>query len=229
MSEACGLKSIGTCSEMPYVVNAICGLTEDVAQVSITSFSGSNSAEPQSHFFFGLSFKGSTGKSFTSARIMLLHCLQYHKGKGTPKNLCLLMHQSHCRFSTQCSYLFFMNPGYHAIRFPASIHSSFLSSMRVNHCLVFKNSIGVSQRSCTFATCLIFFWLLSSPAAFKSSRIALRACLIVSVAYFPAISLSAPSLFSTDLNGNLYWCHHSTSDLSPKVQTISNPVPFAGS
>src|SRR3989338_1005929 len=93
MSCACGLKDIGSnFLKTGLSLNnstAMSGVREEVAHVSKTSFSGSNSLEPHLHFLFGLSAKGSTGSCFSSATIISEHFLQYHAGIGTPKCLCL--------------------------------------------------------------------------------------------------------------------------------------------
>src|SRR3989344_627575 len=103
MSCACGLRLIGKiflCSgEFSAQSELICGVKEEVIHVSRTSFSGTNSREPHfGHLFTGgLSSSGSTGSCFSSATISVSHFLQYHTGKGTPKNLCLETLQSHLR------------------------------------------------------------------------------------------------------------------------------------
>ena len=88
----------------------IIGVNEEVAHVSRTSFSGTNSVLPHfEHFFInGLSFNGSTGNCSSLANITSSHLLQYQTGNGTPKYLCLEMHQSHCSPLIQLSNLFFI-------------------------------------------------------------------------------------------------------------------------
>ena len=104
MSWACGLRFMGINDlSRPYDARLISGVRAEVAQVSMTSFSASYSLLPQWHFFGGLSLSGSTGNCLLSAMIISPHCLQYQRGNGVPKYRCLLMHQSHCSPSTQCS------------------------------------------------------------------------------------------------------------------------------
>ena len=55
--------------------------------------------------------------------------------------------------------------------------------------------------------------------------IAFLASSIFIPAYFPAFSFIVPSLFIETFNGSLCFFHHSTSLESPKVQTITAPVP----
>src|SRR3989338_8063762 len=116
MSCACGLKLIGkSFLNILLLLNnsaAMSGVKEEVAQVSKTSFSGSNSLKPHLHFDNGLSTRGATGSCFSSAITISLHFLQYHAGIGTPKCLCLEIFQSHFKPSIQFSYLAFIWLGY---------------------------------------------------------------------------------------------------------------------
>src|SRR3989338_8574999 len=128
MSCACGLNDIGCsffCIFLSTSSIAMSGVNDDVAHVSKTSFSLSNSDEPHLHFLPGLSTNGSTGNCFSSATIISLHFLQYHAGIGTPKCLCLEMFQSHFKPLIQFSYLAFMCSGYHLIFRPYFMNSSF--------------------------------------------------------------------------------------------------------
>ncbi len=75
-------------------------VTEEVAQVSITASSGVHSLHPQAQARGGWLSRGFTGSWLSSANRGLWQALQYHTGKGTPKYLCLEIHQSHFRFST---------------------------------------------------------------------------------------------------------------------------------
>ena len=199
MSCACGLRDIGNSF---FLISgfltrsvAICGVSDDVAHVSITSASGTNSPHPHFRHFAigGLSFKGSTGKSFSSASTISSHFLQYHRGKGTPKNLCREIIQSHCRPLTQCSYLCRMCSGYQFSFLPHSSMSSFRSRYLMNHCLVFRISTSVPQRSCTFTECLIAFCAKSSPSFLRSAIISFLASGIVFPAYLPATEVILPS------------------------------------
>ena len=79
----------------------IWGVMEEVAQVSSTADSGTNSVPPHSQVPPQGVSSGLTGSVSGSAKWALPHFLQYHTGKGTPKYRCREMHQSHFRFSTQ--------------------------------------------------------------------------------------------------------------------------------
>lgn len=93
----------------------IVGVRADVAHVFIMSFSGMNSLPLHfGHVFTGgLSSVGSTGRSFSFARITSSQFSQYHTGNGIPNGICLEIHQSHFSPFTQFSYLTFINSGYH--------------------------------------------------------------------------------------------------------------------
>src|SRR3989344_6657285 len=134
---------------------AICGVNEDVAHVSSTSFSPTKSLEPHLHALFGLSFTGSTGRSFSSGRTISPHFLQYHTGIGTPKLLCLDMHQSHCRPLTQLSNLFFMKAGCQLSFSPALRNFSLGSRYLMNHCGVSSISMSVPHLSWVFTAWVI--------------------------------------------------------------------------
>ncbi len=64
----------------------ICGVSEEVIQVSITSGSPASSADPQAGQADsgGLSASGSTGRSSGRARTGASHEAQNQTGKGTP-------------------------------------------------------------------------------------------------------------------------------------------------
>src|SRR3989344_3578403 len=81
----------------------ICGVSADVAHVSITSFSATNLFDPHLHKRFGLSFKGLTGSCASSANKASPQFLQYQTGKGMPKYFCLEISQSHCNPFIQSS------------------------------------------------------------------------------------------------------------------------------
>src|SRR3989338_8413479 len=151
MSCACGLKLIGlSFFEISFFENnsiAMSGVSEEVAHVSRTSFSGSNSSEPHLHLCSGLSTRGSTGSCFSSAKLASLHFLQYQTGIGIPKCLCLEMFQSHFSPKIQFSYLTLMCSGYQFIFLPYSIKSSFNSRYFTNHWSIATNSIGVPHLS----------------------------------------------------------------------------------
>ena len=131
MSCACGRNAIGKILFFIPGTNdaAISGVNDDVAHVSKTSFSGMNSFPLHfgHSFIVGLSFNGSTGSCFSSASMGSSHFAQYHTGKGTPKNRCLEMHQSHCNPLTQLSNRFFICSGYQLRLFPASKNCSLKS------------------------------------------------------------------------------------------------------
>jgi len=81
----------------------ICGVSDDVAQVSITSVSARKVVLPQAQGRAGGRSAGSTGSSASSATAISPHSSQYHSGKGTPKARWREMHQSQLRFSTHCA------------------------------------------------------------------------------------------------------------------------------
>ena len=93
----------------------IWGDIEEVNQVSKTSCSP---IKPLGLFLWfsvnpgGVSITGSIGKSFIfgkitlSKSIVLFSSKRYQTGIGTPKNLCLLIHQSKDKFSVQFENLF---------------------------------------------------------------------------------------------------------------------------
>src|SRR3989338_3959756 len=219
MSCACGLNDIGSNflkTGLPSNNSAaMSGVREDVAQVSKTSFSGSNSEEPHLHLVFGLSTKGSTGSCFSSAIAISLHLLQYHAGIGTPKCLCLEMFQSHFRPSIQFSYLTLICPGCHFILLPYFMKSLFRSRYFMNHWSVLRISISVSHLSCTLTTCLIgsiFSILFSSFNASTTAFLAFFTCI---PANFPAFSFKVPFLFIISIGFILNSSIHLTSSISP--------------
>src|SRR3989344_5170656 len=74
-------------------LRTICGVSELVAQVSMTSCSPWY-VPPQEHVFCGgCVVVGSIGRSFLLASCMFPQCSHFQRGKGTPKWRCLLMHQ----------------------------------------------------------------------------------------------------------------------------------------
>ena len=116
ISWACGRTSIGKTrskrSGSSCQPPAICGESDEVAQVSITS--GSPAKPPGSPRCSGVkpggvSDDGSIGSAGSSARIGLewstvpSPAIGYQTGNGTPKKRCRLMHQSWFRPSTQFS------------------------------------------------------------------------------------------------------------------------------
>jgi hypothetical protein len=64
----------------------ICGVSDDVIQVSITSGSGVRSADPQDgqDATGGSSASGSTGRSCSRASTGVAQAMQNHTGNGTP-------------------------------------------------------------------------------------------------------------------------------------------------
>ncbi len=64
----------------------ICGVSDDVIQVSITSGSAASSAEPQDGQAVtgGLSVSGSTGRSSSRASTGAAQAAQNQTGNGTP-------------------------------------------------------------------------------------------------------------------------------------------------
>src|SRR3989338_8730538 len=222
MSWACGLKLIGWSFFRPFSSSnnsiAISGVSEEVAQVSKTSFSPINSFEPHLHLCNGLSTKGSTGICFSSATIISLHFLQYHTGIGIPKCLCLDMFQSHFKPRIQFSYRERICSGYHFIFLPYFMKSSFKSRYLMNHCSVVKISMSVSHLSWTLTTCLIgsiFAILFSSSSALITASLAF---LTGSPLNLPALSFKVPSLFRISIGSILYSSIHLMSFMSPKVQ-----------
>src|ERR1700678_3829144 len=83
----------------------ICGVSDDVIQVSITSGSAANSAAPQDGQAAagGVSVSGSTGRSSSLASTGAAQEAQNHTGNGTPYRRCLVMFQSHLSPSIQSS------------------------------------------------------------------------------------------------------------------------------
>src|SRR5271157_6009375 len=132
----------------------ISGVRDDVAQVSSTSVSGSNSMPPHfAHVPSGLLMSGSTGRSSSMANLGSPHFLQYQTGNGMPKYLCLEMLQSHFRPLTQFSYLTIMNSGCHFTCLPSSMNFPLRSRYLMYHCFLTMSSISVLQRSCTLTLC----------------------------------------------------------------------------
>ena len=113
--------------------------------MSRTFVSGSACVLHFGHCFLVCS--GSTGSSFSSGKIILLHLLHFHIGIGTPKCLFLDIDQSHSNPLTQFSYLLNMNWGCHLIFFASLIKIFFLFSNLMNHCSVGMNSISVPHLS----------------------------------------------------------------------------------
>src|SRR3989344_3431849 len=223
MSRADGLRVIGNDfpNFLPSQPRASCGVNDEVIHVSNTSCSGWNSAEPQIHFFFGLLFSGSTGRSFLSGKISFPHFLQYQTGICGPKWRCLEISQSQLRLLTQSSYSLMKCAGCHFIFLPSAINFSLLASREINHCFVMINSAGVGQRQQTMTVCfrgscfIKIFFSLSSSVIFSLASASFRpACL-------PASLFSLPSLAIVILNGSLYFFHHSISVLSPNVQAMT--------
>jgi hypothetical protein len=63
----------------------ICGVSDEVAHVSITSRSGSKSVPPHdAHAVAGPRVVGSTGRSSSRATVGAPHALQCQSGNGTP-------------------------------------------------------------------------------------------------------------------------------------------------
>ena len=187
ISEAFVLKLIGfrissKFSFSPYLI-LMSGVTDDVAQVSITSVSGTNSLHPHfGHFeIFGLSTKGFTGKSSTFAKIGSPQSLQYQTGKGTPKYLCLEIHQSHKTFSTQTLYLLCMCSGCHLMSFPILMKSALWFIMSINHCFITAYSTSLPHLSCVWTSCSRSSILTTNPPAWRSSMI----CFLASLIFMP--------------------------------------------
>ena len=130
----------------PYLA-LISVVTEDVAQVSKTASSGTNSLHPHSHGYKGDISKGFAGSCSSSAKIGFLQFLQYQTGNGTPKYRCLEMHQSHFKFSTHILYRFFMCSGYQFISSAAFRKRSFSVNTSIYHCFDGINSTPLPQRS----------------------------------------------------------------------------------
>src|SRR3989338_1579871 len=197
MSCACGLKLIGCrflCSFLSLKSSiAMSGVKEEVAQVSKTSFSPTNSFEPHLHFFSGLSTRGSTGSCFSSATIISLHFLQYQTGIGMPKCLCLEMFQFHFKPLIQFSYLALICSGYHFIFLPYFMKSSFRSRYFMNHWSTATYSISVSHLSCVLTTCFIFSSFAIASSFCRSSMTFFLASSLLIPVYRPDSSLYFPS------------------------------------
>jgi hypothetical protein len=122
----------------------IIGVRLLVAQVSKTSSSGIISSLL---YHTGKSLSGFIGVFFISHKIISQVFFSYQTGIGTQKYLCLEIHQSHFRFVTHSSYLFFINAGCHFISSHIFNNSSFISRILINHCLTFNISMGVEHLS----------------------------------------------------------------------------------
>jgi hypothetical protein len=148
MSCAWGLKEKGKISLFRLFpskkLEFIIGVKLLVAQVSITSSSAITSSLV---YQSGKSFNGFIGVSFISHKIIFQVFFSYQTGIGTQKYLCLEIPQSHFKFVTHSSYLFFINDGCQFISSQIFNKSSLISRILINHCLTFNISIGVPHLS----------------------------------------------------------------------------------
>src|SRR6056297_2102059 len=187
MSWPCGRRSKGYSSGWS-IANAsssasqsqpalISGVSEEVAHVSNTSSSASNSSWPHSGQAStgGSSASGSTGRSSFSAITGSSQDSQYHTGNGMPESRWREISQSHSRPSIQCSYRENIFSGYQSISRPASRYSSLWSRISTYHCLETRYSTGVSQRSWTCTAWEISQRSRRYPSSSRSSTMASRA------------------------------------------------------
>ena len=135
---------------------AICGVSEEVAQVSITSGSPANPPGwPRWWLSYpgGTSVEGSTGRSCSRAGIgwpcstCPASSIGYQTGNGTPKKRWRLMHQSPLSPWTQSSKRALMYGGVPLELAARSISSSRWSIVRMNHCRLVTISTGRSPFS----------------------------------------------------------------------------------
>src|SRR5579859_922725 len=89
----------------------ICGVSDDVIQVSITSGSGDAEEDPHAGHAGGIADSGSTGSDSSAASTGAEQAVQNHAGNGTPYRRCREMFQSHFSPSIQSSSLRRMNSG----------------------------------------------------------------------------------------------------------------------
>ena len=139
---------------------AICGVSDDVAHVSITS--GSPTKPPGWPRWSavkpgGTSDDGSMGSVDSSGTIGWSWSIspstpsRYQTGKGTPKKRCREISQSPLRPPTQFSYRWRMNSGYQVSSRPRSRNRSRSSGsrppLRMYHCRLVTISSGREPRS----------------------------------------------------------------------------------
>ena len=174
-------KRSGSSSQRP----AICGVNDEVAQVSMTS--GSPAKPPgtprrDSSYPGGASVVGSTGRSARSGRIGCSKSsspslsIGYHTGTDTPKNLCLEISQSPLSPSTQCLKRTPMKSGTQSSSSPlprsAWRSSSSRPPLRMYHCRLEMISRGRSPFSKNFTGWVIGRGSPSrSPASANNSAI----------------------------------------------------------
>src|SRR5699024_9641065 len=99
------------------------------------------------------------------------HCLQYHTGNGTPKYLCLDIHQSQAILFTNSSYLVCIYAGCHFISFPIFIKSSLWFIISINHCFITVYSTSLPHLSCVCTSCSNSSIFTIYPPSCKSSMI----------------------------------------------------------
>ena len=158
----------------------ISGVTDEVAQVSITSVSGTNSLHLQfgHSFILGFDVNGFTGRSSSVANTGFPQSLQYQTGNGTPKYLCLEIHQSHMILLTHSLYLFCMYEGCQLISLPIFKKSSLWFMISINHCFITEYSTSFPHLSWVWTSCSSSSTLTKAPALSKSSTTFWRASLI---------------------------------------------------
>ncbi len=142
---------------------------------------------------------------------------------------CLLRTQSHSRELTQSCSLVFMKAGYQFILSASSNTLSLKSSVFRNHWGTWRNSTGEWHLQQIDTFCWLSSCFMSSPLFAISSMIAFRASGTVMPAYLPARDVIFPSSSIPFSISRRYFMTHSRSSLSPMVQIMTFPVPYAGS
>ena len=234
ISNACTRMDIGaSAGSVPPMAHPslICGDSEEVIQVSITSGSAANSPWPQDGQAGtgGVSVSGSTGRSARRASTGAWHEAQNQTGNGTPYRRCRVIFQSHFSPSIQSSSRRRMNGGIHSSSAARARNRSAFSRTAMNHCGLIWNSTGVWHRSCTPTTCRTGTLPASSPASSSALTTAERPWVTASPANGPASSPRRPSGPRTSRSARWSRRQRRTSSLSPNVHTIISPVPYSGS
>src|SRR2546422_10371154 len=178
------------------------------------------------HFLIGgESCLGSTGSLFSSGSMMRAQSLQYHTGMGVANIRCLDITQSQSSDLAQSLSRVLAYSGTHLSLAAFSTTSSVISLVFMNHCGREIISTGVLHRQHTPTLCVcgsvlvIFFWPV------KSSAILFRASSVLSPLKRGSSTASLPFSVMALMRGSLYLFCHLTSILSPKVHTMTAPVP----
>ena len=161
--------------------------------------------------------------------MILPQFLQYQTGIGVANNLCLEIHQSHSIESAQFKSLDSICFGTQLISLDASLTWSISFLTAINHCFLTRISIGVLHLQqvptfCSRSSCFTRY-----PSSFKSLIVASLASAKVMPSYLPAAEVIVPCSVIASIISRSYLLTQATSVLSPKVQTITAPVPNSGS